>query len=75
MTSYSDPSFTELVQMCMDFGLVEDYRAKRPGVRLRCLSEVYDVSIGEAELLLRGLLLGFFHQRTQDDLTLAQWAA
>lgn len=70
---YPEPSFEELLHLCRDFGLVSEYEAHLTGVRLRCVNQVFEVSVDEAELLMQGLLLGFFFGHSRDDLSLAQW--
>ena len=73
MTAYPEPSFEEMLRLCVAFGLVSDYEGGMFGVRLTCTGEVYELSVDEAEAMMRGLLIGFFHGHERNDLTLAQW--
>jgi len=42
-------------------------------IKIRCKDEYFDITVKEAEILARGLLLGFFAMQTKDDLSLADW--
>lgn len=70
---YPDPTFEEVLRLCRDFGLVTDYEPSVGRVRLRCVNQVFDVTVDEAEVLMQGLLLGFFYGHSRDDLSLARW--
>lgn len=72
-SQYADPTFEELLKLCQDFGLVTDFHAHVRGVRIRCVNQEFNVSVDEAEVLMQGLLLGFFYGHSRDDLALAQW--
>jgi len=72
-TTYPDPTFEELLELCRDFGLVSDYHPSLAGVRLRCVNQIFEMSVDEAEVLMQGLLLGFFYGHSRDDLSLARW--
>lgn len=70
---YDDPSFEEMLRLCQDFGLVTEYHADLHGVTLRAVNQRYELTVDEAEVLMQGLLLGFFFGHSRDDLSLAQW--
>lgn len=71
--NYEDPTFEELLRLCQDFGLVSEYHATLTGVHLRCVSQEFQLTVDEAEVLMQGLLLGFFYGHSRDDLSLARW--
>jgi hypothetical protein len=71
--AYPDPTFEEMLELCRDFGLVAEYHVRLDGVQLRCVNQVFDLRIDEAEVLMQGLLLGFFYGHSRDDLSLARW--
>lgn len=73
LAAYPDPTFEELLRLCMDYGLITDYEARIYGVRVRCVTEAFEVSVDEAEVLMKGLLLGYFYGHSRDDLTPARW--
>lgn len=70
---YAEPDRRELLRLCRDFGLVHEYEVGATGIRMRCLHQVFEVSPQESELLMKGLLLGFFYGHSRDDLSLADW--
>lgn len=70
---YRQPTLDELLDLCLDFGLVSDLERNGEFLRMRCREEVFNVSVREAELLVRGLLIGYFAMQTRDDLGLATW--
>jgi hypothetical protein len=70
---YAEPDRRELLRLCRDFGLVQEYEVGVNSIRMRCLHEVFEVSPQEADLLMKGLLLGFFYNHSRDDLSLADW--
>jgi hypothetical protein len=72
-SDYREPSFDEMLRLCTDFGLVTEFRATKRGIRICCVNQTFDVSADEAELLLQGLILGFFYGHSRDDLSLAHW--
>jgi hypothetical protein len=74
VAEYPEPTFEEMLRLCRDFGLVTEVETTVRGVRLRCVNQSFEVSVGEAELLMQGLLLGFFFGHSRDDLSLAEWA-
>lgn len=71
---YTQPSLDELIQLSMDFGLVNDVRHESNGrLSIKCKEETFRATLPEAQLLIRGLLIGFFAMHTRDDLSLANW--
>lgn len=74
MTSYPEPTLQELLALCRRFGLVTGFEPLRDGVRLSCVNQVYEVTPGEAHILMQGLLLGFFYGHLRDDLSQARWS-
>lgn len=70
---YAEPDRRELLRLCRDFGLVQEYEVGSNSIRMRCVQEVFEVSPQESELLMKGLLLGFFYNHSRDDLSLADW--
>lgn len=73
ITAYPEPTFEEMLRLCVAFGLVSDYEGGMFGVRLTCAGEVYELGVDEAEAMMRGLLIGFFHGHERDNLTLSCW--
>jgi len=71
--AYHSPTLDELLQLCIDFRLVSEIRSGMGRVKVRCKDEYFDITVKEAEILARGLLLGFFAMQTKDDLSLADW--
>ena len=72
-STYPDPSLEEMIGLAADFGMVS--KLQRAGARLQMevLNEPVDVSVAEAAVMLKGLLLGYFYNQKRDDLSLAQW--
>lgn len=73
LEAYPDPSFEELLRLGFDLGMITEYEASMFGVRLRCATEEFTLGVDEAEILMRGLLLGYFYGHSRDDLSLAHW--
>lgn len=73
IADYPEPTLREMLRICKDFGLITDFDASVRGIRMVCVNQTFDVSVDEAEVLLQGLLLGFFYGHSRDDLSLAQW--
>ena len=73
--AYQPPTLAELVESAGQLGLIDGCEAGRFGVRLQVVGQIYDVSQRDAEMLLTGLLLGYFSVVSQDDLLAAQWNA
>lgn len=71
--SYRPPSLEELLALCSEFELATTIRKIDGSYRLRCKDEDFDVRAEEAQLLAKGLLLGYFAFHTRDDLSLATW--
>jgi hypothetical protein len=71
--TYQSPTLHELLQLCTDFGLVSEMRTGIGRMKIRCKDEYFDITLREAEILARGLLLGYFAMQTRDDLSLADW--
>ena len=71
--TYSSPTLDELVQLCVDFGLVSEVLSLDGKFHFLCKDERFVVSKKEAFVLVRGLLIGYFAFHTRDDLTLANW--
>ena len=71
---YSQPSLDELITLCEDFQLIRDVRHEPDGrLCIRCKDETFYATLHEAQLLVRGLLIGHFAFHTRDDLSLANW--
>ena len=73
VADYPEPTFREMLRICKDFGLITEFDASVRGIRMQCVNQMFDVSVEEAEVLMQGLLLGFFYGHSRDDLSLAQW--
>jgi hypothetical protein len=73
LNHYPDPTFEEMIELCRDFGLVTDYQPSLNGVRMQCVNQVFELTVDEAEVLMQGLLLGFFYGHSRDDLSIARW--
>lgn len=74
-TVYADPSFDELLALCLDFGIVSEARPAADGFVIRVLDERMELRGEFAAVLLKGLLLGYFFNHSRDDLSLAEWHA
>ena len=70
---YAEPSFDEMLRLCVDFGLISEFDEVESGIRLRAVNQTFRLSIEEARVLMQGLLLGFFYGHSRDDLRLARW--
>lgn len=73
-TAYRQPTLDELLHLCIDFDLISNVRTGHGRLKIRCKDEFFDVTEREAEILTRGLLLGFFALQTRDDLGLSDWS-
>jgi|GEM_PF-4669585 len=71
--SYPDPDFEEMLMLCIDFGIISNYRASVFGVHFTCVNEELEMGVSDAEVLMKGLLLGFFYGHSRDNLTMARW--
>jgi len=71
--SYEGPTLDELIQLCIDFELINDIRRVSGRIKIRVREEYFDLNDREAGILVRGLLLGSFALHTRDDLALAEW--
>lgn len=71
--SYEGPTLDELIQLCIDFELLNDVKRTNGRIKIRVREEYFDLNDREASILVRGLLLGSFALHTRDDLALAQW--
>ncbi len=71
--SYEGPTLDELIQLCIDFELINDIRRVKGRIKIRVREEYFDLNDREAGILVRGLLLGSFALHTRDDLALAEW--
>ena len=71
---YRVPTLDELLQICADFNLIENIREVDGRMKIKCKADFFDVTVREAEILARGLLLGYFAHQTRDDLGLSSWA-
>lgn len=74
-TVYAEPSFDELLALCLDFGIVSEARPSAEGFVIRILDERMELRGEHAAVLLKGLLLGYFFNHSRDDLSLAEWHA
>lgn len=71
---YHEPTLQELIDLGQDFGLIRDVERAGDGrLRIQCKEEVFTTNLHEAQLLVRGLLIGYFAYHTRDDLSLAYW--
>ncbi|NQV73340.1 hypothetical protein HQ496_09465 [bacterium] len=70
---YNHPTLDELVQLCKDFGLINEIASSEGHFHITCKDEKFSVTPSEAETLVRGLLIGYFAFQTRDDLALADW--
>ncbi|GAB5520704.1 MAG: hypothetical protein RhofKO_29550 [Rhodothermales bacterium] len=73
ISGYDEPSFEELLELCIDYGLVTRYRPSLERVQLVAVTQGYELGVNEADILLQGLLLGYFFGQSGDDLTQAEW--
>ncbi len=74
ITAYPEPTFEEMLRLCVSYGLVSGYEGGMFGVRLTCIGEEYELSVDEAEAMMRGLLIGFFRGHSRDNLAPARWS-
>ncbi len=70
---YVRPTLDELFQLCADFKLIKSVSPEGEDFHIECKGETFFVSAKEAEILARGLLIGYFAMMTGDDLSLASW--
>ena len=70
---YIRPTLDELFQLCADFKLIKSVSPEGEQFHIGCKGETFFVSAKEAEILSRGLLIGYFAKMTGDDLSLASW--
>ncbi len=63
---YAPPSLTELIDASAQLRLIEGVEETLRGIRLRLVGQVFDLSAREAELLLTGLMLGYFAASEQE---------
>ncbi len=71
--TYEGPSLDELINLCIDFELINDIRRVSGRIKIRVRDEYFDLNDREAGILVRGLLLGSFALHTRDDMALAEW--
>jgi hypothetical protein len=72
-STYPDPSIEEMIGLAADFGMVSKLHRDGSRLQMEVLNEPVDVSVAEAAVMLKGLLLGYFYNQKRDDLSLAQW--
>ena len=70
---YEPPSFGELVTLADQCGLIAGFEHTLKGVHFRAAGQLFTLLQRDAELLLHGILLGYFNADTSDDLTTAAW--
>ncbi len=71
---YREPTLQELIEVGQDFGLIREVEREEDGrLRIQCKEELFTTNLHEAQLLVRGLLIGYFAYHTRDDLSLANW--
>ena len=58
--AYPPPSFDELAEMALQLGLLTGASARGALVQLRVAGIVFELPPDQAELLLHGVLLGYF---------------
>jgi len=71
--SYEGPKLDELIQLCIDFDLINDIRRVHGRIKIRVREEYFDLNDREAGILVRGLLLGSFALHTRDEEALEGW--
>lgn len=70
---YAPPSFGELVALADQCGVISGFEQTPKGIRFRVAQQVFHLPQRDAELLLQGVLLGYFYAETHDDLTTTAW--
>jgi len=71
---YREPTLQELMELGKDFGLIRSVERLGDGrLRIQAKEEAFTTNLHEAQLLVRGLLIGYFAYHTRDDLSLANW--
>lgn len=70
---YAAPTFRELVEVGEQLGLVSGYEADDARVQMRVVGQVFHLAHREAELMLHGILLGYFAAQAGDDVSAADW--
>ena len=59
MSTFVEPSFDNLIQQCLECGLVTFYEVSGNEIKLSCITEDFTLTRKKAEILMRGLLLGY----------------
>ena len=62
-----------MIGLAADFGMVSKLHRSGTRLQMEVLNEPVDVTLAEAAVMLKGLLLGYFYNQKRDDLSLAQW--
>lgn len=70
---YEDPSIEELAELCISYGLINDIRIEKGRFRFTAVNRYFDLDRIQADLLIQGLLLGYFSVHSGDELTMAAW--
>jgi hypothetical protein len=70
---YPEPTFEEMMGLAVDFGIISALTRSGTHVKMEVLNEMVDLTLPEAAILLKGLLLGYFYNQKRDDLSLARW--
>jgi hypothetical protein len=72
-STYPEPTFEEMMGLAVDFGIISAMHSSGNRVKMEVLNEMVDLTMSEAAVLLKGLLLGYFYNQKRDDLSLARW--
>ncbi|NNE71308.1 MAG: hypothetical protein HKN29_13215 [Rhodothermales bacterium] len=72
-STYPEPSLEEMIGLAADFGMVSKLRRDGTRLHMEVLNEPMDMTLAQAAVMLKGLLLGYFYNQKRDDLSLAQW--
>lgn len=70
---YEDPSLEELAELCIAYGLISDIRYEKGRYRFTAVNRYFDLDPIQADMLIQGLLLGYFYVQSGDELTMAAW--
>lgn len=71
--AYAPPTLSELIDSAAHLQLIDGVEETLRGIRIRLVGQVYDLKTREAELMLTGLLLGYFAAAEPTPSTFQPW--
>lgn len=70
---YQEPSLNEIVMLCSSQGLIQAWDTDGLRATFRIMGASYDLTVAEAQLMLEGVLLGYYLSQSGDDVSGAVW--